>query len=243
MPYLLTSVFFIVTIYFLCAIEHYHIFNEPLVTWIVKKHVLTNSESSFFEVLSAIAWLASLLLFLYSLKLSTNDSNNSWKRVWIVFYCVLSMFAFGEEISWGDHLLDYSHDLEIVKMNAQHETNIHNIDVAELLQFPEDSYSYKLTKNIGFLLTPLFYVFLAFLWCLLPLMKQLDKDNRWRFLVDMPNPSNALTVFFIVHAIIFIAIDYMLFNVGQIFEMFISLASVIVALDILKEIFAQKHNL
>jgi uncharacterized membrane protein len=236
----LMTVLFIKSIYILCAIEHYNIFNQPLITWIVNKHMLTNSESSFFEILSAVAWLASFILFIYALRLSTADSKRSWQRVWIVFYCAVSIFAFGEEISWGDHIFNYSQDWAIVQINAQHETNIHNINIAELLRLSEGSYAHELTKNMGFILTPLFYVLLAFFWCFLPLVKQLDKNNRWRVLVDMPTPSNALIIFFIIHSVIFIATDLILFNVGQIFEMFISLASVIVALDIIQKIFLKR---
>lgn len=232
--YLLVTVCFIVAIYVLCAIQHYQIYSEQWITWIVQSQMLTNSESSFFEILSAIAWLVSFLLFSYALVLSIANSKHHMRSVWIVFYCILSLFSFGEEISWGDHLFDYSHDLAIVKINAQKEFNFHNINVAELLQLPEHNYVHKLTSNIGYLLNPLFYVILVFLWGFLPIAKRLDKNNRWRVLVDMPAPSNAFSIFLIIHSIIFIAIDSMLFNVGQVYEMFISLAAVIVALDILK---------
>jgi len=43
-----------------------------------------------------------------------------------------------------------------------------------------------------------------------------------------------LGLFFLIHALCFIAIDVLLFNVGQVFEMFISLVAVMAALDMLK---------
>jgi len=47
-------------------------------------------------------------------------------------------------------------------------------------------------------------------------------------------PSSGFMVFFVIHAVVFIFIDVLLFNVGQVFEMFVSLASVMVALDMMK---------
>lgn len=151
---------------------------------------------------------------------------------WFVFFLMLSVVAFGEEISWGSHLIDYSKDLSIVQMNAQKELNIHNIDLSKFLGIKEGEYLYYYANNLGHILTPVFYLVLTFLWVVLPLLKK--RLSIYAIFREMPVPSMRFILLFVVHACAFILIDIVFFNVGQVFEMFISLSSVLVALDMLK---------
>jgi hypothetical protein len=48
---------------------------------------------------------------------------------WIAL-ALLCFFAAGEEISWGQRLLDFSSPTFFLEHNAQHETNLHNMVVA-----------------------------------------------------------------------------------------------------------------
>ncbi|OOY34566.1 hypothetical protein [Solemya velum gill symbiont] len=223
---------FIVLIYVACVLDQYEWVSNQYLNTFIHTEMLTNDESSFFEILSAVAWVIATYLFFNLLRKQVKLEGLGKKAYWFAFYMLLSFFAFGEEISWGDHLFDYSHDLEIIKINAQKETNLHNINLSNLLSLEKDGVMDAYLKNLGNLLTPLFYLVLAFFWVFLPAIK------RWisgfSIINAMPSPSTGFMLFFVVHAIMFIFIDYALFNVGQVFEMFISLATIAVALDILK---------
>lgn len=82
---------------------------------------------------------------------------------------------------------------------------------------------------MGYVLTPMFYLVLTFLWVGLPLLQILFSKSA--LLSEMPVPSTQFMIFFVLHAGIFILIDVKFFNVGQVFEMFIAIAAVGVALD------------
>lgn len=232
--YLSWAVFFIVAIYALCFLENYGFLTSNAIKAMVHEHMLTNAENSFFEVFSAIAWLVSCIVFLLALLSSIRKGAPCIRRLWFSLYLILCLFALGEEVSWGDHLFDYSHDLTIVQMNAQKETNIHNINAAKIFGITEESVLYPYVSNLGDILTPLFYLLLAFIWVFLPFVKQKTHFGLTRLFKNMPVPSDGFMVLFILHGIVFIIIDVTLFNVGQVFEMFISLAAVIVALDMTK---------
>jgi len=137
--------------------------------------MLTNEEDTFFEILSAVAWLVAAFLFIRLFSQSVKKAGFDLKSIWFGFFFLLSVFAFGEEISWGDHLFDYSHDLEIVKINAQRETNFHNINIAQILELDEENFLYSYISNLGFVLTPLFYLVLAFFLGIAPVAK----DENW----------------------------------------------------------------
>ncbi|HEB26484.1 MAG TPA: hypothetical protein ENI05_01730 [Porticoccus sp.] len=202
--------------------------------WLVNEQMLTNAEDSFFEIFSAVAWFFAAILFFFLNRVSVKKNLSGLHKLWFLLFFILSVFAFGEEISWGDHLFDYSHDLGIVQINAQQETNIHNVNLSKILDLSEESAFYPYLDNFGYILTPLFYLVLAFIWVFLPLIKLKTSLGNHALFKDMPVPSIGFMVFFIIHGVFFVFIDVALFNVGPVFEMFIGLAAVIVALDMIK---------
>lgn len=229
LPYFAVSVLFVVVLYVLCAAAHYTWVQSPTLEWLVYEEILNTREDSFLEMLSAMLWLFAFLLFSY-LALT---SRSSVERFWLGFYAALSLFACGEEVSWGHHLFNYvEHVPLIAENNAQGETNLHNINVAALLGLDESFPYYRYLANISHLLNPLFYLFLSCLWLLLPLVKSFDVLRDFKLLQGMPVASVGFMVFFFVHSVLFIFIDVVLFNVGYIYEMYIALAALIVGLDI-----------
>ena len=50
-----------------------------------------------------------------------------WLATWLVLVTLGCVYIAGEEISWGQHLLEWNTPEYLQKINDQHETNIHNI--------------------------------------------------------------------------------------------------------------------
>lgn len=233
--YLQWSIFYIVAIYMICALENYQLLSGKTIEWLVYDQMLTNAEHSFFEIFSATAWFFSAILFFLMVWYSIKKRVSKLNTFWFSAFLILSVFALGEEISWGDHLFNYSHESAIAQINSQKETNLHNINAALVLGVSQESIFYRYLENPARILNYLFYVMLAYIWVCLPLIKIKTRFGKKPLLQTMPVPSTGLMIFFTVHAVIFIFIDVFLFNVGQVFEMFISLAAVIVAMDMMKK--------
>ncbi len=53
-------------------------------------------------------------------------SDNIWLRMWIALAAICSLYVTGEEISWGQHILDWSTPDFWAGLNDQGETNLHN---------------------------------------------------------------------------------------------------------------------
>lgn len=227
--YLGVAVFFVVVLYGLCAIENYGVLQSETLKWLVYEEILSTHEDSFLEVFSAVLWCFAFLLFAHL----AFRSLSGYERLWLVFFAALSLFAFGEEISWGHHLFDYSaHIPLVIENNAQGETNLHNINVAALLGLEEDFPYYRYLANLSHLLNPVFYLLLSFLWLGLPLVKISGVFSGYKVISQMPVASTRFMIFFFVHSLAFITVDVLFFNVGYIYEMFVGLAAVLVALDV-----------
>jgi hypothetical protein len=85
-------------------------------------------EDGFIETLTVLALL--LIAFLtgkYALKLS--PKRNWMFSVVMIFLCLFSVFAAGEEISWGQRIFNIESSDFFQKNNAQGETNLHNLVV------------------------------------------------------------------------------------------------------------------
>lgn len=134
---------------------------------------LSHFSSSFFEEVftaedgvieystAILLFCSSILLFVRFLKLKAEKK--IWWKVGILFIAILFFFAAGEEISWGQRLLNFSSGEFFNKKNLQKETNLHNLTVGEV----------NLNKLIfGKLIT----IFLLLYLLVLPF---LYKKNEW----------------------------------------------------------------
>ncbi|MDH1147181.1 hypothetical protein N5C60_21520 [Pseudomonas mosselii] len=229
LPYLGASVVFVVALYVLCAVDNYAWFESSTLKWLVTEQILSTNEDSFLEVLSAVLWAVAFGVFC-SLFMR---SRSTVERCWLALYAAVSLFAFGEETSWGYHWFNYADAVPLLTAhNAQGETNLHNINVAEILGVSREATYYYYLENVSHLLNPLFYLFLSGLWLGLPLVKMSGAFKSLSLLRDMPVASMGFLVFFLLHSVLFIFVDVVLFNVGFIYEMFIALAALLVGLDI-----------
>ena len=198
----------------------------------IYSQVITNDEFSFAELTSALVWLAAAALFL-SAFWRLNWRRVAWPlRLWLLFYLILSIFAFGEEISWGDHYFDYASELKTSSINFQEETNLHNLNLASLLNISPDNQFYTQLLNATHILNPLFYIVIFIIWVLLPLALQHGYGARSQWLQLMPRTSPAYQRLFLCQLLVYLAVDQFWFNVGHIFEFFVAFAALLAALEV-----------
>lgn len=94
------------------------------------------------ENVGAAAFLGTALVFLRML-LRERRSSALWRRVQLGGLAFFFFVAFGEEASWGQHWLGFATPDEMKTLNAQQETNLHNLWVV-------DSYEADAGKTKGF---------------------------------------------------------------------------------------------
>jgi hypothetical protein len=116
-------------------------------------------EDGLFENASAISFLFAFLIFTYLFNQS-NHLNNLFfgkKTKRNVFYGLLALLFFiscGEEISWGQRIFGWSTPDSLLEMNAQQETNFHNIWLFQAYNSDGSSKTFmELLLNMGRLYT------------------------------------------------------------------------------------------
>ncbi len=113
-------------IYLLLAYSVFLIANEDTL-------VILGKEDGVFESLTAIYFLlASMIFFVLFMKSKSGNSLriiNTNKNVFYFILFFLCLFAFGEEISWGQRILNLETPEFIKSFNMQGELNFHNLSI------------------------------------------------------------------------------------------------------------------
>lgn len=91
------------------------------------KIILLGKEDGFFETAGAIFFLLSAILF-FSLSLK-NGEPNIYKRVFFILLGCAFLFAFFEEISWGQRIFNLTTPQLLQEINVQKEINLHNLEI------------------------------------------------------------------------------------------------------------------
>jgi len=82
------------------------------------------------ENVGALAFLATAILFLV-MALRERRRASVWRKVQLFGLAAFFFLAFGEEASWGQHWLGFQTPEELRTLNAQEETNLHNLWVLD----------------------------------------------------------------------------------------------------------------
>lgn len=88
----------------------------------IKLLILKAGELGAIEIMTALAFLGSMLISLAAIPRSSG-----WIRMNFILWFILSLLFFGEETSWLQHYLKYETPEIINEHNAQGEFNIHNL--------------------------------------------------------------------------------------------------------------------
>ena len=177
----------------------------------MREQVDTDHENSLIELFSATAWMIATVLFARRFVITWKAGGNEWVCRWILCFALLSLVAFGEEISWGTHWTGPDRFSDFV--NSQ--WSIHNQSIGSL----------KLVHYTNLA----FYAGMLFLWVALPVMKDRPPLRRWTAFVSMPIPSRMTRQFFVVNTITYLVLDR-IFNVGHVYEASTGVVAILVAI-------------
>ena len=108
-------------------------------------------ENGFVEILQVILLFFSIIFFFKYLKISSQTFFQVNKYL-IYIYFIALLYYFFEEISWGQHIFGWETPDFFIKINAQNETNIHNIS----------SLFNELPRNLLFIWCAFSFVFIKF---------------------------------------------------------------------------------
>ncbi|MGI9455619.1 MAG: hypothetical protein ACR2NU_03610 [Aeoliella sp.] len=138
-------------------------------------------EDGIVENISAAAFLASAGVCAFVL--STRTSRH---RFYLMLWLFLSVIFFGEEISWGQRVIDYSTP-EFLSSNFQNEANFHNLPfwTPKVIRGPSD-----LLTSQG-----LFYLGFFTYFCVLPFLQRLGPFQKILDRVSFPTTPIVLLIF------------------------------------------------
>ena len=171
-----------------------------ILIYILPSNITITRENSGLEWISALAFLSAAVLFF--LAFLRSDKTLFRKRSWPLFALALLFFvAFGEEISWGQHYLNYNAPEFFEEHNRQNEVNIHNLP-----WFHQETESGDKKGGIAKFLTAkwLFTYFGVAYFFLFPLLTK--RSQIVRQLGDamrIPVPPVAIGILFVANVVLF----------------------------------------
>jgi hypothetical protein len=107
-------------------------------------------------------WLTAICFFLagfVAIRIAFNRfrTHHLWQAILFIGVAAVMVFAGGEEISWGQRLFGWDTPQELIDLNDQQETNLHNIgiflDITNLAMFATGLYgtfAYIVNRNLRF---------------------------------------------------------------------------------------------
>lgn len=159
--------------------------------------------------------------------------------IWPVLFMLICFVALGEETSWGQHYLRYSTPETLRDLNAQNEVNIHNLHIARTLHLPEGN----LLHQLGFATTYLNYIFYflcILLWLVIPIiLNSGDSLKGLEIFRHYPRQSIPFLVLYSLSIVIFLLVDFLLFDAGELFEFTHATAGCATALSLLNLVKSQ----
>lgn len=181
----------------------------------------------------ALFWTVTLVLNARLLVTTLRRERLSLATVWFVGMTALCVGLLGEEVSWGEHVFGFQPSAAMAAVNAQHEMNVHNLNLSLMLGLAPGSPLYWPLANLNRILNPAFYAFAGVLWIALPFAK---RSGRFGLLDNIPMPGLAISGFLAINMAAYVLIDRLVFDVGEIFESSLAMVFALAALDNLRQV-------
>jgi hypothetical protein len=142
------------------------------------------------------------------------------KRSWVVptWFLMLGLGTIvlaGEEISWGQHIFHWETSSGMAQINAQNETNFHNLNLSLLMGLTPDDALYPYFKNANYLLNPAYYLATCILFIALPILHQ---RRMLPVIGEVPMPGMRIAAFFFANVVAYLVFDKLFWDVGEIWE-------------------------
>ncbi len=201
---------------------------DPLVSKVVNRNY--NGEG-LIELIEAFCWISASIIYLLILRKKKEERWNLAK-FWLLFFIVFCFVAFGEEISWGQHIFGFEPTEAVQTFNKQKEFNFHNLNISEIFGIDADHPTSPYVTNLTTLLNPLFYLLCSIFWFVIPLLKKYLKLSKSKIIAALPMPDFGTVIFCGANVIAFLIIDKIFFDIGEIFELGLALVGIMVPLDV-----------
>ena len=161
--------------------------------------MLLTEEDGFYENLGALLFLAtSMSFFILALKpkyfVADRKMKNYPERKYFWLLAILFIFAFGEEISWGQRIFGFETPEYIREINIQEEFNLHNLEIFHGKTTEGED---KTGWSAIFTMHRLFYLFLFTYLLAIPLLCKWNKKfNSFISYFGVPVPDILFGVLF-----------------------------------------------
>jgi hypothetical protein len=190
--------------------------------WFLKEHGLL-------ERAQAFLWAAALVTF--ALALISAARRRPVDRValgWLAFLTALTLFAFGEEVAWGQFLIGLEPGAWMLEHNVQQDITLHNLDFGAFLGLDAGS---PLTAQIATAINTAPYLLCIALWVGMPLAPRFAGSSARRLLGRLALPGEALAVFLAANVVLFLVVDKLVADVGEVFELVIAITFLLAAVE------------
>jgi hypothetical protein len=176
----------------------------------------------------ALLWIPVIALSVLAFVRRYRREGLSLGVLWHLGLALLCTFLLGEEISWGQHVLGFESSERMIQINAQAETNLHNLNLSVLFGIPPDSALYPVFSNFNHVLNPAYYLLACILWIAIPVAKY---RLGWRILAWAPAPGDRVALFLAANVAAYLFVDKLLFDVGEIFELALTMTFLLAVVD------------
>ncbi len=176
----------------------------------------------------AILWIPVIVLSGLGFMRRYQREGLSLGALWHLGLALLCIFLLGEEISWGQHVFGFESSERMMQINAQAESNLHNLNLSLLFGIPRDSALYPVFSNFNHILNPAYYLLACILWISIPIAKY---RLGWRSLAWVPAPGDRVVIFLTINVLAYVFVDRLLFDVGEVFEVALTVAFLLATLD------------
>lgn len=180
---------------------------------------VSESEQLLIERLEALLWLIGFFAFIFG----GYRAKNVGPRVWLAGFSLMCFLALGEEASWGQHYLGYETPDALAAVNVQNEMNLHNTDLAVVLDVSTDSQLYPYLGNLTHYLNPLFFAFCLCVWGLAPALIR-AKWLMGRAALTYPVFETRFYVTLCGFSALYLITDQIFFDAGELLELTLATA-------------------
>jgi hypothetical protein len=176
----------------------------------------------------AVLWVPVIALSVLAFLRRRRREGLSLGALWHLGLALLCTFLLGEEISWGQHVLGFESSARLTAINAQAESNLHNLNLSVIFGVSLESPLYPVFSNFNHILNPAYYLLACILWIAVPVAKY---QLGWRVLAWVPAPGERVVLFLTANVAAYLFVDRLLFDVGEIFEVALTTTFLLAAVD------------
>jgi len=180
----------------------------------------------------ALLWIPVIVFSALTAWIRWRREGMSFGALWYLSTAVLCTFLLGEEVSWGQHIFGFESSEHMLEVNAQAETNLHNLNLSLLFGIPAESALYSVFSNFNHVLNPAYYLLTCIFFIAIPVAK---RELGWRAFAWMPAPGDRIVLFLAANVTAYLVIDKLLVDVGETFELALTATYALAALDLYEQ--------